>query len=164
MHPLRATGCALASNAQSTRFTNDRQLSAFHLPEVCRQIYAETATLAYSTNTFLLCSHDPFWLPWIRALSLTQREAITSIELRDLYEYLRDFRFRQSVASLRCQGLVGLTHFHVSIAAQESAKRSIDSRALDRFLEIPKDRQSWVRFVTYVVKHQEGQDVVVEVQ
>lgn len=27
--------------------------SAFHLPEVCRQIYTETATLGYALNTFL---------------------------------------------------------------------------------------------------------------
>ncbi|CAG5173409.1 uncharacterized protein ALTATR162_LOCUS7626 [Alternaria atra] len=32
------------------------QGTAFHLPEVCRQIYAETATLSYATNTFILPS------------------------------------------------------------------------------------------------------------
>lgn len=30
------------------------QGTAFHLPEVCRQIYAETATLGYATNIFIL--------------------------------------------------------------------------------------------------------------
>lgn len=29
--------------------------TAFHIPEVCRQIYSETATLAYSLNIFVLC-------------------------------------------------------------------------------------------------------------
>jgi hypothetical protein len=29
-------------------------LGAFHLPEVCRQVYIETATLAYSSNIFLV--------------------------------------------------------------------------------------------------------------
>ena len=32
------------------------QGTAFHFPEVCRQIYAETATLAYAINTFILPS------------------------------------------------------------------------------------------------------------
>jgi hypothetical protein len=40
---------------------------AFHLPEVCRQIYAETVTLGYATNTFSLSyslgdrSKTPLW-------------------------------------------------------------------------------------------------------
>jgi hypothetical protein len=55
--PLRATGYGVAFDGRRISVTNNKQLSAFHLPEVCRQIYAETATLAYSTNTFLL---DPY--------------------------------------------------------------------------------------------------------
>jgi hypothetical protein len=103
-------------------------------------------------------------LRWIRVLSLTQREAITSIELRDLYEYLRDFRLRQGVGSLKGKGLVGLTHFHVSIAAQESAKEDINNGVHGKFLELSKDRQSWVHLVTDAVKLKEGQDMLVEVE
>jgi hypothetical protein len=31
-----------------------RQAAAFHLPEVCRKVYSETATLAYKLNTFFI--------------------------------------------------------------------------------------------------------------
>lgn len=33
--------------------------TAFHLPEVCRRIYFETATLGYSMNTFVFVGEVP---------------------------------------------------------------------------------------------------------
>ena len=41
-----------ADHLDDRRFKD--QGTAFHLPEVCRQIYAETATLGYATNIFIL--------------------------------------------------------------------------------------------------------------
>jgi hypothetical protein len=166
--PQRVTGCAVALNAGRTHITGDRQRSAFHLPEVCRQVYAETATLAYSTNTFLL---SPSGSGWIRTLSLTQRRAITRVELSSyLPEYLAGYQLRSfggvpklcvlqgsGMASLRSKGLVGVTHCAVSIEAQELIKT-------DPFLRFHEDRKSWVRFITTVVQRIEGQHMVVEVQ
>jgi hypothetical protein len=97
--PLRAKGYGVAFDGQIRRFEDDRQLAAFHLPEVCRQIYAETATLAYSTNTFLPCGAE-----WIRALSLTQRRAISRVELIGFQDYLYDYERRRSAVSLKKQG------------------------------------------------------------
>jgi hypothetical protein len=151
------TGYALAFNAQRTRVTKDRKLSAFHLPEVCRQIYAETATLAYSTNTFALFPLD---LGWVETLSRTQRKAITRVEINNFYKYLYLFKFRFSMASLRNKGLVRLTHCHVSIGEQQLAKTDLH----EPFLRLSKDRQSWVRLITDAVRFQEGQHIVVEVE
>jgi hypothetical protein len=54
-----------------------RTPAAFHLPEVCRQICAEAATLAYKLNTFKLRSYDR---EWIDGILPAQRDAITAIE------------------------------------------------------------------------------------
>jgi hypothetical protein len=153
--PLRAKGYGVSFDGEMRRFEEDRQLSAFHLPEVCRQIYAETATLAYSTNTFLLYGTE-----WIRALSLTQRRAISRVELVGFQNYLFDYECRRSAASLKNKGLVRLTHCHVSIGVQKLAKMNL----CGRYLRLSKDRQSWVRLITDAVKFQEGQHMVVEVE
>jgi hypothetical protein len=155
--PLRAIGYGVAFNERRIIVANNRQLSAFHLPEVCRQIYAETATLAYSTNTFLI---GPYTSDWIRALSLTQRRAITRVELDCIYKYLEFFESRMGMASLKSKGLVRLTHCHVSISTQKQGMR----RLRGEFLRFSKDRQSWVRLVTDAVRFQEGQHMVVEVE
>jgi hypothetical protein len=155
--PLPTTGYALAFNAQRTRVTNDRQPSAFHLPEVCRQIYAETATLAYSTNTFALFPLD---LGWFETLSQTQRKAITRVEINNFYKYLYLLQFRYSMASLRNKGLIRLTHCRVSISEQQLAKTDLH----EPFLSLSNDRESWVRLVTDAVRFQEGQHIVVKVE
>lgn len=51
--------------------------SAFHLPEVCRHIYAETALMSYRGNVFI---YDVRHLKPMNRLLLVQRRAITSIE------------------------------------------------------------------------------------
>ena len=72
-----------------------KQKSAFHLPEVCRQIYSETATLAYSINTFLLSRRGEH--PeggWAKKLTAGQRNAISSVQMNneDLEPFLRTNR------------------------------------------------------------------------
>jgi hypothetical protein len=55
-------------------------LSAFHLPEVCRQIYPETAVLAYKLNIFVIgIGVGRSNKKWIRKLLPAQRDAITAI-------------------------------------------------------------------------------------
>jgi hypothetical protein len=59
---------------------------AFHLPEVCRQIYTETATLGYAMNTFILPkslnqrSGLLLKRSWLSQRNDAQRSAIVSIE------------------------------------------------------------------------------------
>lgn len=59
----------------------ERIPSAFHLPEVCRQIYSETAIAAYSKSTFVLTDDFITHPSNIKRLKAIQRRAITSIEL-----------------------------------------------------------------------------------
>jgi len=61
-------------------------LSAFHLPEVCRQIYSETAVLAYKLNIFVV----GFGIgrsnsKWVKSLLPAQRNAITAIAPTDSF-------------------------------------------------------------------------------
>jgi hypothetical protein len=59
------------------------KVSAFHMPEVCRQIYYETATIGYALNTFLLRDSYSFVrnLPhrWAGKLAPVQLNAITDV-------------------------------------------------------------------------------------
>jgi hypothetical protein len=54
----------------------------FALPRVCRQLYSETATLAYTHNVFSI-SRLCFEL-WRKQLNPAQRDAITTLEITDL--------------------------------------------------------------------------------
>ncbi|KAJ8110972.1 hypothetical protein OPT61_g6314 [Boeremia exigua] len=49
--------------------------AAFHLPEVCRQIYAETALTAYQQNTFIFKAGS------MACLTAAQRRAITKVQI-----------------------------------------------------------------------------------
>jgi hypothetical protein len=92
-----------------------RQLGAFHLPEVCRQVYIETATLSYSTNIFLVGSESLLCKNWARKeILLAQRDAITKVELG--FEILTRHYFSTYVwpASLRRRGFRNLTHVYIS--------------------------------------------------
>ena len=56
------------------------QPSGFHLPEVCRQIYSETATLGYKLNTFILdLDGCGFSAKWVDSLLPAQTNAMTSV-------------------------------------------------------------------------------------
>lgn len=55
-------------------------ISAFHLPEVCRQIYAETALTSYRENIFLCDSLSISRTSHMSRLIVAQRRAITTVE------------------------------------------------------------------------------------
>ncbi len=69
-------------------------LPVFHIPEVCRQIYAETAILIYKLNTFVLYSAPARTVIWSRSMLPAQRSAITSItvDLKFLFRYIKELR------------------------------------------------------------------------
>lgn len=58
----------------------ERVASAFHLPEVCRQIYSETALLAYRLSPFTFENMYGEHVSSVRRLKLVQKKAICSIE------------------------------------------------------------------------------------
>lgn len=84
-----------------------RPKTAFHLPEVCRRIYAETATMSYSSNNFSFIgevSHrfgredgpDGALEGWCRELLPAQVNAVTCIRphWHDLQDYLSKVNMR----------------------------------------------------------------------
>jgi hypothetical protein len=90
-----------------------RELGAFHLPEVCRQVYIETATLAYSSNIFLANRDALSCKNWAREkFSLAQRDAIARVELDVCALYKQ---MRRIPGPLRLRGFRGLTHIHIPL-------------------------------------------------
>lgn len=123
-----------------------REPSAFHLPEVCRQIYAETATLACSVNTFLISSRKRENMLWVKHLSVAQRDAIHAVELNESY-----FQFKYmdtKTMPFRKRGLRNLTHVYISPALQRDAKKYFED--------------DWATLLKANVKAREGEDLVVE--
>ncbi|KAF2118248.1 hypothetical protein BDV96DRAFT_597106 [Lophiotrema nucula] len=69
---------------------NDSAASSptFQLPQVCRQLYAETALLPYQLNTFAL-KNTISKSGWVKSLCAAQRRSITS--LRPNYVYWTEY-------------------------------------------------------------------------
>lgn len=89
-------------------------LSAFHLPEVCRQIYTETATLAYLGNIFHL-QHSyldgyEFFQEWSDGLIPAQRDAVMDIAVAE--EFMESYFFDYPDSLFR-DGLPGLKRVHL---------------------------------------------------
>jgi len=75
---------------QALQQREDSMRSAFYLPQVCRQIYVETASMAYALCTFIVS--DSIIVPrislmileiWRRRLPLAHANAITAIEMSE---------------------------------------------------------------------------------
>jgi hypothetical protein len=71
---MKVAGCAQISPTDDTP-----QAHAFHLPEVSRQVYSETATLGYKLNTFIIDFDMAGNKEHMEALLPGQREAITTL-------------------------------------------------------------------------------------
>lgn len=56
-----------------------RNASAFHLPRVCRQIYAETAVLPYASSTFIVDASDARCIAWANGSCPVYQDAITTV-------------------------------------------------------------------------------------
>jgi hypothetical protein len=61
--------------------------AAFHLPEVCRQVYSETVLTSYRENVFLCGSVYPTIKMSFGRLKAAQRKAITAVEFNPLVLY-----------------------------------------------------------------------------
>jgi hypothetical protein len=135
-----------------------RQSSAFHLPEVCRQIYAEVGTLAYSTNTFLVRFNSAFSMHWVKHLIPAQRDAITSVELGGFMSYWPGYA--DSRKSLRNIGLRNLTHCYVSLYWSESLNEHYN----DLFFDIEGTEDERTAVIQQRVEAAEGKDMIVVIQ
>jgi hypothetical protein len=137
------------------------QLAAFHLPEVCRQVYIETVTLSYSSNIFLVGPGSMVYKNWSKKkILLAQRDAIARVELE--YEILDDQIYRHNYLnrSLKQRGFRNLTHIHVPLRTRNLLVkdwRRFNYRYIPD-LEEPKELLTWCETR---LKQIEGSDLVV---
>jgi hypothetical protein len=99
----------LFSRSQICTSARQAQLNkvAIHLPQTCRQIYHETATLVYSANAFNFYNARAMW-KWVGNRLVAQREAIRYVTLSShAYkdEYVMEGGKRRKVASALEQNL-----------------------------------------------------------
>jgi hypothetical protein len=74
--------------------------AAFHLPEVCRQIYSETVLTSYRWNVFFIASEDTLLSTWSARLLPAQRTAVTRVQIgpRALGTYLGRSRWASNLS------------------------------------------------------------------
>ena len=97
--------------------TNDRKApsvaSAFRLPEVCRQIYSETATLTYSGCVFQLQAENmeasEFFGHWVGSLLPAQKEVVADVGLSEMF--MESYLFEDPMSFRK--GLAGLERVHL---------------------------------------------------
>jgi hypothetical protein len=148
-----------------------RERSAFLLPAVCRQIYIETATLAYSMNVFRANVDLFHFNNWATSrLMLAQRDAVTAVEMDE--ELLRKHMFtktgsfihtRRTLHPLRARAFRNLTHVHISLCTQKAVLKSFRKRHWSS--DYDADTHVW--FLTRcekLLKKIEGPDLVVVFQ
>jgi hypothetical protein len=113
-----------------------RERSAFRLPAVSRQIYMETATLAYSMNIFRANVDLAYSGNWaMKRLMLAHRNAVTAVEMDE--ELLRRYIFAKAGSfihtvrtphSLRSRAFRNLTHVHISLHTQKAVLKGLRQR------------------------------------
>jgi hypothetical protein len=128
----------------------------FCLPPVCRQIYVETATLAFSTNTFMV-PRGASRTKWIEALLPAQRNAITKVHVYYPWNFTDDDK---DYPSLKESGLRNLTHVEVTINVPYNLRVHLQNSYLPFHSTIS---ESWIDSVKHKVKKLHGFDLVVEV-
>jgi hypothetical protein len=118
-------------------------ITGFRLPQVCRQIYAETATLVYAENTFNFATAKGLKISLSRRL-LAQRMAIRRLVLPTWQLEGKD-GFRKEVARM-CPNLVSLeassrldgrfefTGSRISIRMAGDGSMSSGDSDVDRFM------------------------------
>jgi hypothetical protein len=129
---------------------------AFYLQQVCRQIYVETATLAYSTNTFKV-PRGASQTTWIEALLPAQRNAITKVNLYYPWNFTDEDK---NYPSLKDSGIRNLKHLDVTINVPYNLRVHLQNSYLPFHSTIS---ESWNDSVKHKVKKVHGFDLVVEV-
>ncbi|KAH7408109.1 hypothetical protein DE146DRAFT_776380 [Phaeosphaeria sp. MPI-PUGE-AT-0046c] len=140
-----------------------RALTAFHLPEVCRRIYADSATLAYSVNIFKLGRQDG---TWINCLLRAQRDAMLSVDLSmyfatDMYSgKISCTSLQSTISSLRSR-FPNLRQVHIA----DKAKEMVESSHLVAVGDMPRrEVEKWHEHIVSLVKGKEGDDIEVLVE
>jgi hypothetical protein len=136
------------------------QLAAFHLPEVCRQVYIETSMLSYSSNIFLVGEESLICRNWAKGeILLAQRDSITRVELElDILNTQLWKTHRRPTYSLKQRSFRNLTHIYVSFHTQKLLVKDSIHWMLDRDVTDISKLLTWCE---KKLKDIEGSDLVV---
>jgi hypothetical protein len=138
---------------------NRRQHAAFHLPEVCRQIYSETAILAYKSNAFQIgFLHGP----WIERLLPAQRDVITSVQpttlVAEAYSGSAMSQAREFLREPLRSRFPNLARIEIT---HEAEKEIIFRNACRMDPKGERSPQEMQEQIAQIVKKKEGEDVEV---
>jgi hypothetical protein len=138
------------------RWPTTRPFSAFHLPEVCRQIYAETAILGYKHNTFVVgYGIGRTTKTWASKLLQVQKEAIASLAPTDMF--LETYISNMYRKSLR-EHFPGLRHVEVGAGCVDLCRRFMSAH-LDP--EKKMTTEDWQELIAKKINEKEGTDIEV---
>jgi hypothetical protein len=133
---------------------------------VCRQIYDETATLAYSINTFILDSGDNRYSGWIDSLSIAHQQAIVSLEYNK-WRIMDDILGQVpsgTPRSLKSTKFPSLKHCYVPFQTLESYKEWCDSHPTHESLSSHSMEKFASDTIERGLERYEGNDLIVEFQ
>jgi hypothetical protein len=133
--------------------------SAFHLPEVCRQVYSETAILGYSSNTLLLPRQHSFPRNWATGLLPAYRRAITRVEPEPRYlcELVGGHKGLRPIKTLGLPGLITIVVSRMALSYVSSYYRDYES---DEDEEDETDEE-WQQWIKEMIKKSHGDDIEV---
>lgn len=132
---------------------------AFRLPEVCRQIYSETALTAYRENTFVYGELHWMYRSAKLQLSAAQRRAMTSIELERVTFSAMSI-LNPYPESIRWNGLPNVQTVFVTSRAMRCMELDLTRSTFD----VEKTfwgKEQWRKFVTDTMQSREGSDLQV---
>jgi hypothetical protein len=131
--------------------------SAFHLPEVSRQIYAETATLGYKLNSFIASRGHPSYRNWATGLLPAYRKAIRQIEpdAQYLLVLINPVSMSPKLKSLQLRIFPALS----SVIISDTAMRYITFRN-ERNIEV-RPKQELKNWIKAAIRMKYGADIEV---
>ena len=144
---------------RASKYKNDKLPSAFHLPEVCRQIYSETATLAYRLNTFIADSSLLNYVNWSTRLLPAHRNAISAVEPEA--SFFQTW-INSRAGSLRQQSFPKLQRIIVSKESMEEVMTFFEYARRSFSLADPGPLVDFQFWTVHKLKALEGEDIEVE--
>jgi hypothetical protein len=157
----------LISQSHYVKERRDKVLIAFHLPGVCRQLYAETAVLAYTLNTFTVDSEFLNYNTWASKLVPAQRNSIKYVVVsQDFLSYHVSDQPTLSLKRRSYDPLRDLCHIRIPRDAREQFLRD-RSNSMYAYLsnqDLPQDQteEQWKAWTVRKLKEIEGEEVEVE--
>jgi hypothetical protein len=139
-------------------------LLAFHLPEVCRQLYAETAVLAYTLNTFIVDSHFLDYNTWASKLMPAQRNSIKYVVAsQDFFSHHASDQHTLSLKHRAHGPLRNLCHIRIRRDARNQflGDRSV-AYLSNQDLTQDQTQEQWKAWTVRKLKEIEGEEVEVE--